>query len=88
MASVDELRPFLEDPAVIERWRNLISATTLDSGCRIWTGAISSKGHGRFWVGQRTDGRDGPQRAGIGVILGAAKDYQLKVWRDFRTDDA
>ena len=58
MASVDELRPFLEDPAVIERWRNLISATTLDSGCRIWTGAISSKGHGRFWVGQRTDGRD------------------------------
>jgi len=58
MASVDELRPFLDDPAVIERWRNLISATALDSGCRIWTGAISSKGHGRFWVGQRIDGRD------------------------------
>lgn len=38
--------------------------------------------------GEGLDGRDGPQRAGIGVILGAAKDYQLKVWRDFRTDDA
>ena len=37
--------------------------------------------------GEGLDGRDGPQRAGIGVVLGAAKDYQLKVLQGFHTGD-
>lgn len=37
--------------------------------------------------GEGLDGRDGPQREGIGVVLGAAKDYQLMVWRGFHTGD-
>ena len=28
------------------------------SGCRIWVGAISGAGHGRFWLGVDDDGRD------------------------------
>ena len=28
-----------------------------DSSCLWWTGAVSARGHGRFWLGE-TDGRD------------------------------
>lgn len=38
--------------------------------------------------GEGLDGRDGPQRVGIGVILDAAKDYQVEAWRMSHTDDA
>jgi len=37
--------------------------------------------------GEGLDGRDGPQRAGIGVILDAAKDYQVEAWRMSHTDN-
>ena len=38
--------------------------------------------------GEGLDGRDGPQRRGIGVILDAAKDYQVEAWGMSHTDDA
>ncbi len=36
------------DAAVVARWRSKI-VTVPGSGCRWWTGAISGRGHGRFW---------------------------------------
>ena len=36
------------DGGVVERWRAKI-VTVEASGCLWWTGAISGRGHGRFW---------------------------------------
>lgn len=62
-ATRERLRGFLGDrvtnPEVVQRYRSYLSVTTLETGCRIWTGAISGRGHGRFWVGSYPDdGRD------------------------------
>ena len=37
------------DPAVVARYRSKI-ITVPGSECRWWTGALSGRGHGRFWV--------------------------------------
>lgn len=47
----------VEDETVAYRYRSLISETTTDRGCRLWTGAVASKGHGRFWIGSYQDVR-------------------------------
>ena len=36
------------DREIVERWRAKI-VTVEGSGCLWWTGAISGRGHGRFW---------------------------------------
>ena len=36
-------------PQVVHRWRGKI-VTVQGSGCLWWTGAISGRGHGRFWL--------------------------------------
>lgn len=36
------------DPRVVDRWRAKL-VTVEGSGCVWWTGAISGRGHGRFW---------------------------------------
>lgn len=48
----------LIDPEVAKRFRSYVSSASLSTGCHIWTGAISGRGHGRFWVGSYPDGRD------------------------------
>lgn len=45
----------LQDTRVRQRYNNLISTQTLPTGCRIWLGAISDRGHGRFWLGTTDD---------------------------------
>ena len=47
----EPLGRYLADPAVIARYQALVSDAVLPTGCRIWLGAISSRGHGRFWLG-------------------------------------
>ena len=51
------LQAALVDTAVVARYWSHVTAATV-SGCRLWTGAVSGRGHGRFWVGARADGRD------------------------------
>lgn len=47
------------DPHVVGRyWRHVRSQPAPDSGCLLWTGAISGGGHGRFWLGTNHHGRD------------------------------
>lgn len=58
MVSDETLRRLVAEPAVIARWESLISPRALASGCRIWVGAISGAGHGRFWLGVDDDDRD------------------------------
>ena len=48
----------LTNPRTVKRYQSLISTGTTAAGCRVWTGAISGKGQGRFWVGTLPDGRD------------------------------
>ena len=55
----------VEDPAVVGRYRAMVSPVVSDRGCRLWTGAVSSRGHGRLWlssfpveVAGKTDVRD------------------------------
>lgn len=40
----------LADPAVVERYQSKI-ITVPGNSCRWWSGSISGRGHGRFWVG-------------------------------------
>lgn len=52
------LQQLFAAPGLTQRWEARVSATTLAAGCRIWLGAISDKGHGRFWLGTNPQGRD------------------------------
>lgn len=45
------LRQGVADPAVVARYRGFVWSVPLRSGCLIWTGAVSGRGHGRFWIG-------------------------------------
>lgn len=45
------------DPHTIDRFRALVWPDEVLGGHRLWVGAISSGGHGRFWIGER-DGQD------------------------------
>lgn len=40
----------IRDPAVVARYRAKIVDDVDGSGCWWWTGALSGRGHGRFWV--------------------------------------
>lgn len=51
------LRAGLVDPGVVARYWAFVTPPT-EQGCRLWTGAVSGRGHARFWVGRRSDGRD------------------------------
>lgn len=45
----------VEDDAVVARYRALVSLVATSRGCRLWIGAVASKGHGRFWIGSYRD---------------------------------
>ncbi|RMI13229.1 hypothetical protein EBM89_05240 [Cellulomonas triticagri] len=53
-AGVERWRPAVDDPVVVARFVGFVHRSP---GCWWWTGALSSCGHGRFWV-----------RAGLVVI--------------------
>ncbi len=40
----------LTDPGVLARWQAKASVEVSGSSCLWWTGAISGRGHGRFWL--------------------------------------
>lgn len=42
----------LADPVLQERYAQRVSMVATRRGCRVWTGAISSDGHGRLRIGQ------------------------------------
>lgn len=46
----DWLHQALTNDDVVERYHAKILAPRTD-GCWLWTGAITGKGHGRFWIG-------------------------------------
>lgn len=52
------LQKSLLDPNVQQRYRSFIHPAPTQTGCLIWTGAITGRGQGRFWVARRPDGRD------------------------------
>lgn len=53
---VELLRRALADPATVERFWGLTRA--IDTPCsRCWVGAITGRGHGRFWVARTAGGR-------------------------------
>ena len=56
------LEAALGDRGVIERYHAKIHPQRV-AGCLWWVGAISSKGHGRFWVGAD------PARPGAGFVV-------------------
>ncbi len=58
-SSVDvEAAVLLADTAVFDRYTTYLSPNRLSRGCIPWMGALSGAGHGRFWLGTRSDGRD------------------------------
>lgn len=44
-------KQLVEDKAVLARWSSHVAIRQLATGCRPWTGALSGRGHGRFWTG-------------------------------------
>jgi hypothetical protein len=49
-AGLAALHRAVNDPATVERFRSKV-AQVPGSQCLWWTGAISGRGHGRFWLG-------------------------------------
>ena len=83
------LRVALSDPAVTTRYRSHIAAPT-QSGCCLWTGAISGRGHARFWIGALPDGRDAVvlgHRFGYGLHVGYDQLMQLPTVRHYICDN-
>jgi len=48
--TIAALQDAVEDQAVIGRYLAFVSTIVTERGCRLWTGAVSSKGHGRLWL--------------------------------------
>ncbi len=55
--SVVLLREAVDDPAVVARYEAHVREVPGMPCPRLWVGAISGRGHGRFWLGQ-VDGQD------------------------------
>lgn len=49
-AGLADLAAACADAAVVARWQGKI-VTVEGSECLWWTGAVSGRGHGRFWIG-------------------------------------
>lgn len=56
------LEAALDDPGVVRRYTAKIHPTRV-AGCLWWVGALTTKGHGRFWVGPDQ------ARPGAGVVV-------------------
>ena len=56
-SSVDQVASAVGDDRVVARYRAKIRVVP-GSDCLWWVGAISAKGHGRFWLGTDACGRD------------------------------
>lgn len=52
------LRVALVDPQVQNRYAGHISDVVTPTGCKLWTGAVSGRGHGRLWIGTLATGKD------------------------------
>lgn len=52
------LRLALVDPQVQGRYAQHISDVLTPTGCQLWTGAVSGRGHGRLWIGTLDSGKD------------------------------
>ncbi len=62
----------LVSSATLERYWAHVAAPS-PGGCRLWTGAVSGGGHGRFWLGTLSDGRSAvvlAHRFGFGLRVG------------------
>ena len=73
-ATATRLRRALGDPAVVARYRDKIVAVE-PYACLFWTGAITTRGHGRFWITDDPRQRDYvviAHRFGYGLIHGFA----------------
>ena len=49
---VEELQAALDNARVVNRYLASICKAPMSRGCLVWTGALSGKGHGRFWLGK------------------------------------
>lgn len=65
-AALGVLEVALRDPAVVARYRSKVLEVP-GSECLWWQGAVSGRGHGRFYVGTVTTGPDGRGGHGAGV---------------------
>lgn len=52
--TITMLRQAVADPAVVNRYRAHIAIDS-DYACHLWVGAVSGRGHGRFYIGSLTD---------------------------------
>lgn len=57
-AAAELLRAALVNESVQTRYRAHISDVETPTGCQLWTGAVSGRGHGRMWVGALASGKD------------------------------
>jgi len=48
--TIAALQDAVEDQAVVDRYWSFVSTSVTDRGCRLWTGAVTGKGHGRLWL--------------------------------------
>lgn len=56
-SSLNQVAPAVSDARVVARYRAKVRVVP-GSDCLWWVGAISAKGHGRFWLGADALGRD------------------------------
>jgi hypothetical protein len=53
VGDADVLGWAVREPSVVARYRRLVFPTPVLRGDLVWLGALSSGGHGRFWIGRR-----------------------------------
>ena len=52
------MRELINCPRTRARFADLVHPIPLGSGCLLWRGAIAGQGHGRFWLGRISTGRN------------------------------
>lgn len=84
------LQAALVDPSVEARYRRHIAGSATATGCLFWTGAISGRGHARFWLVVLPDGRDVVvlgHRFGYGLRFGYTQLVAAPAVRHYRCDN-
>ena len=49
--TVAQLRASMGVPTTVEAYRQRVLSVAAPGACHPWTGAVSGRGHGQFWIG-------------------------------------
>lgn len=75
--TVGVLRSAVANSSVVDRYRSHI-VTDGDYDCHLWVGAVSGRGHGRFYIGSRNHEVNGHARRQTFVVIAHRFGYAIE----------